>query len=312
MITFGNGAGDFVQLDPTANAFATVAATASDTGNASGTADASSIVNVAPNIAAISNDNITFGNGDGDFVKLAGASALAEADATGSGGNVELETATLTAIDQNSQMSDNAIKFGNGNGDFVSAAANFSGNKIVFGNGDGDYVSVTDGTSTNNQIIFGNGNNDAVTLPSGAGGDTIVTGTGNSDTVQVGAHTTPDTFGFALGTGGTALSQTTATGAQAADKIAVGNTSGLVLTAAGGLGNTLVQDGATAGLNTVNDFINFLVSHGGLTKGDTYTADSGGNTFIVTDTSNGHVGGVEIAGIAFESNSITGHILTLG
>ena len=173
---------------------------------------------------------------------------------------------------------------------------------------------MTDGTSTNNQIIFGNGNNDAVTLPSGAGGDTIVTGTGNSDTVQVGAHSpnNPDTFGFALGTGSTALSQTTVTGAQAKDQVAVGNSSGLVLTS-NGLGNTLVQDGATAGtLNTVNDFINFLLSHGGLTKGDTYTADSGGDTFIVTDTSNGHVGGVEIAGIAFESNSITGHILTLG
>lgn len=262
---------------------------------------------------AISNDHITFGNGNGDFVELDEHTVNITVDQAASGST---PSNSLTLTIQNlaiGEMSGNTIKFGNGLGDFVSAAANFSNNKIVFGNGDGDYVSVTEGTTSNNQIILGNGNNDSVTLPSGSGGDIIVTGMGNSDTVQVGAHTpNPDTFGFALGTGTTALSQTTVTGAQAADKIAVGNTSGLVLTAAGGLGNTLVQDGATAGLNTVNDFINFLVSHGGLTKGDTYTADSGGNTFIVTDTSNGHVGGVEIAGIAFESNSITGHILTLG
>jgi len=260
---------------------------------------------------AISNDHITFGNGNGDFVELDEHTVNITVDQAASGST---PSNSLTLTIQNlalGEMSGNTIKFGNGLGDFVSAAADFSNNKITFGNGDGDYVSVTDGTSTNNQIIFGNGNNDAVTLPSGAGGDIIITGTGNSDTVQVGTHTSPDTFGFALGTGATALSQTTVTGAQAADKIAVGNTSGLVLTAAGGLGNTLVQDGAIAGLNTVNDFINFLVSHGGLTKGDTYTADSGGNTFIVTDTSNGHVGGVEIVGV-YESNSITGHILTLG
>jgi hypothetical protein len=213
-------------------------------------------------------------------------------------------------------MSDNIITFGDGNGDFVTAATtDFSNNTITFGDGAGDYVSVSviDGsTSTNNQIILGNGNNDSVTLPSGDGGDLIITGTGNSDKVQVGTHpnTNPDTFGFALGTGATALSQTTINGALAGDQIAVGNSSGLV-TGSNGLGNFLVQDGALAGLNTVNDFINYLTSHGGLTKGDTYTADSGGDTFIVTDTASGKVGGVEIVG-AFENNSVSGHILTLG
>jgi hypothetical protein len=48
-----------------------------------------------------------------------------------------------------------------------------------------------------------------------------------------------------------------------------------------------------------------------LTTGDTYTADSGGDTFIVTDTLSGKVGGVELVGV-FEHNSLSGHILTLG
>jgi hypothetical protein len=50
-----------------------------------------------------------------------------------------------------------------------------------------------------------------------------------------------------------------------------------------------------------------------LTTGDTYTADSGGNTLVVTDTLSGKVGGIEIVGV-FENNSIAAnsHILTLG
>jgi hypothetical protein len=271
-------------------------------------------VNVAPNIAAISNDHITFGNGDADFVQLTGPTAEAEADTPATGGKVFTTSATLSEVGQNSQMTDNVIKFGNGNGDFVSAVdTDFSNNEISFGNGAGDYLSVTTtlfgSTSTDNQIIFGNGNNDSATLPSGAGGDIIITGTGNSDTVQVGAHTSADTFGFALGTGATALSQTTVTGAQpmdptdpTLDKVAVGNASGLVLTN-NGLGDFLVQKGSIPDLSTVNDFINFLVSNGGLTKGDTYTADSGGDTFVVTDTLSGKVGGIEIVGV-FEHNSI--------
>jgi len=129
--------------------------------------------------------------------------------------------------------------------------------------------------------------------------------------VNVATHTNADTFGFALSTGGTASSQTTVTGAQAGDHVAVGNSSGLVLTKPNGLGNTLVQEGAIAGLNSVNTFITYLGSYGGLTKGATYTADNGSSTFIVTDTQNGNTGGVQIVGV-FEHNSITHHVLTLG
>jgi hypothetical protein len=314
-----------VELNPGANTGASASAAGASTGTASSSAAATSVTNITPDtaaalglvsaIAAISNDDITFGNGNGDFVQLVGYGADAGAAAIGGG-----TAAALAKIDQNSQMSDYCIVYGDGNGDFLSASnTDFSNNTIAFGNGAGDYVSVSDSfsitggsTSTDNQIIFGNGNNDPAILPSGAGGDTIITGTGNSDTVQVGTHpnTNPDTFGFALGTGATALSQTTVNGALAGDQIAVGNSSGLVLTSSG-LGNTLVQDGNIAGITTVNGFITYLTSHGGLTKGDTYTADSGGDTFIATDTLTGKVGGIEIVG-AFENNSLSGHILTLG
>ena len=154
-------------------------------------------------------------------------------------------------------LSDNTITFGQGSGDHVSVFGDLIHNTITFGNGNGDYVTnivgfvgfFFAGQSSSNTIIMGNGTGDSVNLGSGAGGDIIITGTG-LDTVAVRSHTNADTFGFALGTGISALSQTTVTGARATDKIGVGNSSGLVLTS-NGLGNTLVQDGAIAGLSTV-------------------------------------------------------------
>jgi hypothetical protein len=262
---------------------------------------------VTADVGDISHNTITFGGGSGDSVLSAG-DISSNKISFGNGNGDEVNSGF-----DSGDISSNKISFGDGNGDEVNAGNNISNNKISFGNGNGDFVSTfgSFSTSTNNQIIFGNGNNDTVTLPSGAGGDIIITGTGNSDTVQVGAHTSADTFGFALGTGATALSQTTVTGAKAGDQIAVGNSSGLVVTNSG-LGNTLVQDGAITGITTVNGLISYLNSHGGLTTGDTYTADSGGNTFVVTDTQSGKVGGIEIVGVAFEHNALANHVLTLG
>src|SRR4029077_15358633 len=83
------------------------------------------------------------------------------------------------------------------------------------------------GLSSNNKITMGNGNNDSVTLGVGvpsAGGDSIITGTGLGDTVQVGTHNHADTFGFALGTNGTAFTEIT--GARAGDQVISGNNLG--------------------------------------------------------------------------------------
>jgi hypothetical protein len=278
--------------------------------NASANATANAVAAV---VAAdeITKDTITFGNGNGDYVALSGLSAVADSGPTTGAYALATDTAFTSSAsvaevsaDGAGEVSNNTITFGQGNGDYVNIAGDLSDNTITFGNGTG--VSVTASSSSNNKITMGNGNNDAVTLGCGAGGDIIITGTGNSDTVQVGAHpiTNPDSFGFALGTGTTALSQTTVKGAQAGDQIAVGNSSGLVLTNNGLGGNFLQKDGFVAGLSTVNDFITYLDTHG-LTKGDTYTADSGGNTFIVTDTASGKIGGIEIVGI-FEGSTLSG------
>jgi hypothetical protein len=56
-ITFGNGAGDFVQLDPVASSLATTDASATDTATA--TSGASSTVNVVPNIVLARSDQIS-------------------------------------------------------------------------------------------------------------------------------------------------------------------------------------------------------------------------------------------------------------
>jgi hypothetical protein len=123
-------------------------------------------------------------------------------------------TSAATAIAANTtsgdgEISDNMITFGNGNDDYV-LTRDLNSNFIRFGDGAAD--SVTAQSSSDNTIILGKGNNDSVLLEAllgvGTGGDTIITGTGNSNAVQVGTHTSPDTFGFALGTGATALSQT--------------------------------------------------------------------------------------------------------
>jgi hypothetical protein len=311
-ITFGNGNGDFVklahELDVTPDQSA-ASVNGAATNTLTGTINGTDI--------AISNDHISFGNGNGDFVDLEPLLLPIDVTQAISTGSPAHNNAVLKIEDLSlGEMNCNTIKFGNGAGDFVSAAANFTNNNIVFGNGDVDHLSVTDGTTSNNQIILGNGNNDSVSLTSGAGGNTIITGTGNSDTVTVGGlmnQHTNDTFGFALGTGSTALSQTTVFNARAGDEIAVGNSSGLVLTNSG-LGDThLVKDGniTTVTIATVHDYINYITSHEGLTKGDTYTADSGGNTFVVTDTLHGQVGGIELVGVVFEASTLANHILTL-
>ena len=258
---------------------------------------------VTTEVGDISHNTIALGNGDFDLVQVFGSSSH-DAIALGNGVSDGVTVGGSSRRD--------AIALGNGGDDFVVVGGSSRHDAISLGNGIGDSVRVFGGSS-HDLIIVGNGNLDQITLnaPSSGtatGGDTIITGTGNSDTVNVAAHTLADTFGFALGTGATALSQTIVTGARVGDQVAVGNNSGLVLTNGEGLGNTLVQKGAVGGLTTVNGFITFL---GVLTKGDTYTADSGGNTFIVTDTSNGHVCGVEIVGV-FEHNSIAHHQLTLG
>jgi hypothetical protein len=142
----------------------------------------------------ITDNTITFGDGNGDFVSDSGDNIAA--------------------------FSGNQISFGGGNGDFVSTnAATITNNHIQMGNGTGDSVSLLS-TSGNNFIGLGNGNGDAVTLGSGAGGDTIFTGTG-LDTVTVGDHTKADFFSFALGTNGSSF--TTITGAQIGDFLISGN-----------------------------------------------------------------------------------------
>src|SRR5262249_1673729 len=117
-------------------------------------------------------------------------------------------------------VNNNNITFGNGAGDFVSAET-LNNNNITFGNGNGDLV-FADLTSSNNTITMGNGAGDSVALgvtfgTTSPGGDTINTGTGKGDTVKVGKHTNPDTFGFTMGTDGSAF--TTITGAQAGDHV---------------------------------------------------------------------------------------------
>src|SRR5262249_271788 len=167
------------------------------------------------------------------------------------------------------------------------------------------------GGSGHDTIIVGNGNGDQITLnaPSGSkatGADTIITGTGSSDFVTVAAHTNADTFGFSLLTDGTSF--TTINGAQAGDHVAVGNSAGLVLTDPNGLGNTLVSKGSDSSWTSLALFIQAIASP---VAGDTYVGNNGTDTFIFTDTQNGHTGAVELAGQVFANNSIAGNVLTL-
>ena len=198
VITFGNGAGDFVEV-ATAHANAAEGASAfSPAGGIFG--EASRSFATGPAVGDISNDVITFGNGAGDFVL--------------DNGNVSNDIITFR---------DNAETT---SPDYVQAFGNISNNTITFGNGNGDYLSVT-GSSSNNTITFGNGNGDYLSiLGSGAGRDVIVTGTG-LDTVTVGVHTNADTFGFSLGTNGS--SYTAVNGAQVGDLVTSGNSLGNIV-----------------------------------------------------------------------------------
>jgi hypothetical protein len=57
----------------------------------------------------------------------------------------------------------------------------------------------------------------------------------------------------------------------------------------------------------------FIHSLGTLKSGDTYVAynTSLDETFIVTDTTSGHTGAIELTGDAFAHSSLALHILTL-
>jgi hypothetical protein len=240
----------------------------------------------------ISNDKITFGSGNGDFVKLAGFETLAEAAATATENIAVAATATdATSNNELGDLSNNLIKFGSGNGDFVLAAvATNTNNKIHMGDGTGDYVSLL-GAGDNNSIFLGNGSGDAVTLGAGAGGDTIITGTG-LDTVTVGSHTSPDTFGFALNTNGASF--TAITGAQVGDHLISGNTVGNFFF--NHLGNDVVN--SVTGAKDLGGFIASLV----LTNGKTYVGNNGTDTFVVTDYQ-GQLGAVELVGVVFAGHT---------
>ena len=218
-------------------------------------------------VGDISDSTITFGNGASDYVSV-GSSCYA------------------------------TITMGNGALDHVYIAGSVGNHdNITLGNGAQDTVSV--GSGGHDVIIVGNGNLDAITVGN-PDYDTIITGTGFDKVTVAGVPPTAlsgETFGFALGTGVTASSQTTVSGELLGAHVAVGSSSGLVTSGNDSLGVTLVQEGHITGIISVNGLIAYVSSHGGLTKGDTYTADSGGHTFVVTDTANGHTGGIEIVGV---------------
>ncbi len=186
-------------------------------------------------------------------------------------------------------------------------------NRIILGNGNGDQIIVQFPTqqSGNNTFQVGNGNGDQILLsefaggPS-AGGDHFITGTGIGDIVlAIPAHTNPDTFAFALGTGG--INFITVGRAQQLDQVVVNSSGGNGNT----LGNTLVQEAASPVGTTLAQFIAGL---GPLVQGDTYVGnDSAGHTFIVTDTQNGGIGAIDIVGVSgvFTHSTISHHVLTL-
>ena len=295
-IAFGDGVGDPVSVENGFNL--TVIADA----RSGSSPDRMAINNLTAVVHSgnISSDKITFGDGGGDFVKLGQPTidftATAEA---GSGGHADQNISISVTAD--GKVNDNTVTFGNGDGDYVSAFGDLIHNTITFGNGSGDYVTNVfasfAGLSSNNKITMGNGNNDSVTLGVGvtsAGGDSIVTGTGLGDTVQVGTHNNADTFGFALGTNGTAFTEIT--GARAGDQVISGNNLGA---------NVVTEPGTFASLL---DFFNFV---SGLppTNNNTYIGNNGADTFIVTDHK-GELGVVEIVGV-FTGNTNGTHVLTL-
>jgi hypothetical protein len=124
VITFGNGDGDFVEIPG-------VSLTIRASGHTSGTGEASATTEATIDLskANITDNQITFGNGNGDFV-----SAIAD-------------------------LSGNTISFGNGNNDHVSmnpSLGDSSNNTITMGNGTGDSVALNAGDG-GDTIITGKG-----------------------------------------------------------------------------------------------------------------------------------------------------------
>jgi hypothetical protein len=297
-ITFGNGVGDSVLV---ANGLVIILKVDSSSGTTAPFGNLTFDGTNTTHTGDTSNNKISFGDGGSDSVILSVPSLSDNTTFTAGVGSTSISLSALTFSD--GKVNDNTITFGNGAGDFVSVWGDLIHNTITFGNGNND--SVTNvftspisfaGTSSNNTITMGNGNNDSVTLGVGVtspGGDTIVTGTGLLDTVQVDTHTNADTFGFALGTNGTAF--TTITGARAGDHVISGNN----------LGTNVVPEGT---FGSLFDFYNFVT---GLppTNNTTYMANNGADTFIVTDHK-GELGAVELVGVFTGSTSGT-HVLTL-
>jgi hypothetical protein len=259
-----------------------------------------------------SGETIIFGDGSGDLVQF------------------------QAQFQSGDTIANNTIVFGNGNSDTaadnipaygVVGVNNLTNNTITFGdgqsdsfslqhstwNGDGDQIYTSGSTqqSGNNTFQVGNGNGDQIILSASAGGPTaggdhFITGTGIGDQVLAfPAHTNPDTFAFALGTGG--INFTTVGRAQQFDQVVVNSSGGN----GNALGNTLVQEAASPVGTTLAQFIAGL---GPLVKGDTYVGnDSVGQTFIVTDTQNGGIGAIDIVGVSglFTHSTISHHVLTL-
>jgi hypothetical protein len=96
-------------------------------------------------------------------------------------------------------------------------------------------------------------------------------------------------------------------GALADDLVAVANSWGLV-TGSNGLGNMLVDKGTEASSTTLASFIEAIAAM----PGHTYMGNNGTDTFIFTDTQNGHTGAIEMASVFSGTKStISNHVLTL-
>ena len=315
IINFGNGAGDFVSTQT-----GDISSNAITFGNGAGDYILAGINANNDTSGNITNDIISFGGGAGDSVSA--NNSLSSSIVTfgdGSDGSVNASSinhCVITFLDDKSQsensvgwgpsLSNSTITFGNGDGDTAIDAlrptGSISNNTIIFGKGDGDQLLSPFDASSNNKIILGNGQGDRVLLGTSAGlnsgGDYVATGTGAGDIVRVGAHTNADTFAFTFGTSGANF--TTVTGAAAGDHVVVNG---------GQLGNALSSlSGATADTTLAS----YISSLGTLTKGDTYvglTPTSVDATFIVTDSSSGQIGAIELTGL--HTASISNHALTL-
>ncbi len=273
----------------------------------------------------ISNDKIVFGTGSSNIVD---ASSIVGTDITfndhrGTGHNsvIVQDRVSNSTVDfgggnndnfEGDTVSNSKIIFGDGNNDNLHGPSvvplfgqtMLSNDTIQFGNGNGDSVSGY-ASGGNNTIILGNGNNDVIALNvrAGLGGDYLATGIGSGDVIAVSNHTHADTFAFATFSSSLQFSNTSSGtkiyGAQSNDKIEVNG---------GDLGDTLVSKGTLPAGTTLSSFINSVV--GDPAKGHTYIGTNGTNTFIETDTQNGHLGAIEIVG-TFAHSTISNHVLTL-